>query len=849
LDGTGYRITGNHIDAGINVSRVDNVTIRNASFLFCGSASSVYCYDSSSNKIIDNMFSSNVFAIEFEGNCQNSLIQNNSFHSNDIGIRILGGCYDTVVAENSFFDNGQAVRLEGDCDFSRIVNNNITGTYETGGIDRRGISVSGRLNTDLSTIIYSTDCGIFGNVIVNTELGVDTWGTSGFNLTNNIFRNSGLFVSSYSYGSTVYNNTINGKLLVYMENVSDRVVEEAGQVILVGCSNVTVENLNLSSSTVGVELRNTNNSRIANNTIIGSSLEGVSLYNSTNNTVTMNDIEKSSNVGVLLEYSYGNNITSNLISANNMGLLWYYSSQNLICHNSFLDNTYSPHGPYMTNSSARTNSWDNGYPSGGNFWGNDYNGTDWNKGSFQNVSGRDGIGDFAYIIDQDNQDNYPLMNPWHEPPWNPYASFNYSDTQPHINETVTFDAWGSYDFDGQILNYLWDFDDGTAMNETVSLTNHTFTFPRVYNVTLTVVDNDGVNGTAEKSISLIKIDSNLSISASPSAPALGQNTTLSGSVFPKRPQANVPIWVRSGNVWAILANVTTDEDSNYSYVWTPSGMGIYTIKANWTGDDYTFPSESAPLTVTCTRIPTSLSILTNCSSTLDAFKVEVKGTLLDIYSGRLKGETIVLSYTFAGIGIWTPITSDSTDDLGEFRIVWFPPATGNYMLKAEWSGNSTHFGVSSTIAVSTIPYENQYVFTVESNSTISDLIFDQNSGHLSFGVSGENGTTGYTRVTIAKSLIIDVTKIKILLDGLEYNYTVTELNDSWVLFFTYNHSVHQVQVDLQAAIPEFPSFLILALFMIGTVLAVAACKKNDSENLFSDKWRALVYRKKRGWKG
>jgi hypothetical protein len=304
-------------------------------------------------------------------------------------------------------------------------------------------------------------------------------------------------------------------------------------------------------------------------------------------------------------------------------------------------------------------------------------------------------------------------------------------------------------------------------------------------------------------------------------------------VFPKRPQANVPIWVRSGNVWVILANVTTDEDSNYSYVWTPSGMGTYTIKANWTGDDYTFPSESTPLVVTCTSIPTSISILTNCSSTLDAFKVEVKGTLLDIYDRRLNGETIVLSYTFAGIGIWTPITSDWTDDLGEYRIVWFPPATGNYLLKAEWSGNSSYFGVSNTIAVSTVPYENQYVFAVESNSTISDLTFDRDSGKLSFGVSGVNGTTGYTRVTIAKSLIMDVTKIKILVDGLEYKYIATELNDSWVLLFTYNHSAHQVEVDLQAAIPEFPSFLMVALFMIGTVLAVIAYKKKRSENSVS----------------
>ena len=44
---------------------------------------------------------------------------------------------------------------------------------------------------------------------------------------------------------------------------------------------------------------------------------------------------------------------------------------------------------------------DNGYPSGGNYW-NDYNGTD-NNG--------DGIGETPYIINEDNQDNYPLMNP------------------------------------------------------------------------------------------------------------------------------------------------------------------------------------------------------------------------------------------------------------------------------------------------------------------------------------------------------------------------------------------------------------------------------------------------------
>ena len=44
------------------------------------------------------------------------------------------------------------------------------------------------------------------------------------------------------------------------------------------------------------------------------------------------------------------------------------------------------------------NFWDDGYPSGGNYW-NDYNGTD---------SNGDGIGDSLYIIDADNTNHIPL---------------------------------------------------------------------------------------------------------------------------------------------------------------------------------------------------------------------------------------------------------------------------------------------------------------------------------------------------------------------------------------------------------------------------------------------------------
>jgi len=40
----------------------------------------------------------------------------------------------------------------------------------------------------------------------------------------------------------------------------------------------------------------------------------------------------------------------------------------------------------------------------------------------------------------------------------------------------------------------------------------------------------------------------------------------------------------SGGDWSTLANVTTDANSDYAYVWTPGAAGVYEVKASWTGD-------------------------------------------------------------------------------------------------------------------------------------------------------------------------------------------------------------------------------------------------------------------------
>jgi len=234
-----------------------------------------------------------------------------------------------------------------------------------------------------------------------------------------------------SYGSVVVDNTVNGKPLVYLEEVSDYVVGDAGQVILVNCTRIIVENLNLSRTSIGVQLWGTTNTTISGNNITNNSC-GIVLEASSNyNSISRNDITANSEYGVSLSSSLYNSISGNHITNNRQRGIWLGASSNynIISGNNITNNQF---GIYLVDSlnnrfwhnnlidnrkqvgfydSGYANDWDDGYPSGGNYW-SDYNGTDLYSGTHQNQTGSDGIGDTPYVINEDHRDNYPLTNPW-----------------------------------------------------------------------------------------------------------------------------------------------------------------------------------------------------------------------------------------------------------------------------------------------------------------------------------------------------------------------------------------------------------------------------------------------------
>ncbi len=156
--------------------------------------------------------------------------------------------------------------------------------------------------------------------------------------------------------------------------------------------------------------------------------------------------------------------------------------------------------------------WDDG--SEGSYW-SDYKGNDTNG---------DGIGDEPYVIDADSQDNFPFINPIDYCPlpsenMPPVAVAKPDYQLVDENTVVWFYGNDSYDWDGVIIDYTWDFGDGPeGYGESVS---HIYSTPGTYTVTLTVMDDSNLTRADTCTVEVEDIDN-----ISPVAVANPKNQTI-----------------------------------------------------------------------------------------------------------------------------------------------------------------------------------------------------------------------------------------------------------------------------------------------------------------------------------
>ncbi|ODS37806.1 MAG: hypothetical protein A7315_03665 [Candidatus Altiarchaeales archaeon WOR_SM1_79] len=377
---------------------------------------------SSNNSITDNNVYSNYGnGIKFDWSCNNNILKNDDIYSNSYGIYFVLSLNNNITGNNVTNNNDSGIYLEQSIN-NNITNNNLSSnncfgihllespnntiggniisSNHWGGFKLKGSSNNSIINNNISSNswwgiellgssnsniitcnnIYSNhEDGIYlrqpsNNSIMNNHIysnigfGIYLYMSSSNNLMNNTFINNGVFiegsqVSHYNKHTILINNLVNNKPLYYYKDCSNINVEgiPIGQLIFANCTDIDVKNLKISNTDVGIEVA----------------------------------------------YSTNINITRNNISNNKYGIYIDSSSNNLVYHNNITGNTNQAFDD-------GSNQWDNGYPTGGNYW-DDYIGVDFFSGPDQNISGSDGIGDNPYYIDGDSIDYYPLKYPFGSP--------------------------------------------------------------------------------------------------------------------------------------------------------------------------------------------------------------------------------------------------------------------------------------------------------------------------------------------------------------------------------------------------------------------------------------------------
>ena len=160
-----------------------------------------------------------------------------------------------------------------------------------------------------------------------------------------------------------------GDIYTFTGNISESIVVERDNIVIDG-AGYTVEG---TRTGLGIDLSHRSNVTVKNTKVI-KFRRGILLDDSRNNTLTGNTVTNNDYYGITL--------------------LGWWSADNVVFHNNFINNPQQVWSIYWN-----SNTWDDGCPSGGNYW-SDYTGVDTNM---------DGIGDSSYEIGSNNIDRYPLV--------------------------------------------------------------------------------------------------------------------------------------------------------------------------------------------------------------------------------------------------------------------------------------------------------------------------------------------------------------------------------------------------------------------------------------------------------
>ena len=259
----------------------------------------------------------------------------------------------------------------------------------------------------------------------------------------------------------------------------------------------------------------------------------------------------------------------------------------------------------------------------------------------------------------------------------PVASFTSTPSSAPTGTSITFDGTASYDLDGTVVSYSWDFGDQTT--GTGSVATHSFTYAKTYPVTLTVTDNGGVTGSSSSQVTITDRPPVVSFNPSPSTANTGQSITLSIGISDPDGTISTTRVDWGDTIVQLYSGAITS--ATHSYASTGSSTSqIFTIIITGTDNNASYTSASSQVTIN-DRVPvpsfnpSSTALITSQNVTLTIIAADPDGTVtalkvdwgdgtIDTLSGTATSDIHGYSSTGTSTSNIFTITVNATDNSG-----------------------------------------------------------------------------------------------------------------------------------------------------------------------------------------
>jgi len=146
---------------------------------------------------------------------------------------------------------------------------------------------------------------------------------------------------------------------------------------------------------------------------------------------------------------------------------------------------------------------------------------------------------------------------------------NFTIKNDSVVGFVEFDGSLSYDLDGMIISYEWSFGDGTVGNGEYVV--HQYCDCGTYNVTLTVTDNDGLEGNLTKSINVILANIPPPTTVIDGPPSGNVGTEYEYTFYAMFPETII-----------VFLLIDWDDETNTGWIGPYYPFDIVTLKHSWT---------------------------------------------------------------------------------------------------------------------------------------------------------------------------------------------------------------------------------------------------------------------------